>query len=86
MHASDTCPDKNTAVPATANNKEVLANLLSPRLGDKLLSEGSKGAFVSRSCAISEADLQIQRGDFYLGLTCTFLLVIGRIIINRPSN
>ena len=46
------------------------------------LSEGSKGAFVGGVSAICEAGLQ--SGDFYLGLACAFLLVMGGIIINRP--
>lgn len=50
--------------------------------GFKPLSEGSEGAFVGGASAICGATLQ--SGDFYLGLACAFLLVMGGILINRP--
>ena len=49
--------------------------------GFKPLSEGTKGAFVGGASAICGAALQ--SGDFYLGLACAMLLVIGGIVINR---
>lgn len=52
--------------------------------GFKPLSEGSKGAYVGGASAICGAALQ--SGDFYLGLACAFLLVIGGIVINRPAD
>ena len=53
-----------------------------PKPGFKPLSEGTKGAFVGGASAICGAALQ--SGDFYLGLACAFLLVVGGVIINRP--
>lgn len=52
--------------------------------GFKPLSEGTKGTFVGGASAICGAALQ--SGDFYLGLACAFLLVVGGIVINRPNN
>jgi hypothetical protein len=50
-----------------------------PRFGP--LAEGPKGAFVVGASAICGAALQ--SGDFYLGLACAFMLVVGGIVINR---
>jgi hypothetical protein len=50
--------------------------------GMKPLGDGPKGAFVGGASAICGAALQ--SGDFALGVTCAFLLVVGGIIINRP--
>lgn len=49
--------------------------------GFKPLSDGTKGAYVGGASAICGAALQ--SGDFYLGLACAFLLVVGGIVINR---
>jgi hypothetical protein len=49
--------------------------------GFKPLSEGTKGAYVGGASAICGAALQ--SGDFFLGLACSFLLVVGGIVINR---
>ena len=46
------------------------------------LAEGTKGAHVGGTSEICGAVLQ--SGDFFLGLACAFLLVVGGIIINRP--
>lgn len=46
--------------------------------GFKPLSDGTKGAYVGGASAICG-----QSGDFYLGLACAFLLVVGGIVINR---
>ena len=54
-----------------------------PKPGFKPLSEGTKGAYVGGASAICGAALQ--SGDFYLGLACAFLLVVGGIVINRPN-
>lgn len=52
-----------------------------PKPGFKPLSKGTKGAFVGGASAICGAALQ--SGDFYLGVACAFLLVVGGIVINR---
>ena len=65
-------------VPATAP-KTPASN--TPKPGFKPLSEGSKGAYVGGASTICGAALQ--NGDFYLGLACAFLLVVGGIVINR---
>jgi hypothetical protein len=49
--------------------------------GFKPLSEGTKGAYVGGATTICGAALQ--SGDFFLGLACAFLVVVGAIIINR---
>ena len=43
--------------------------------GFKPLTDGTKGAYVGGTSAICGAALQ--SGDFYLGLACAFLLVVG---------
>ena len=53
-----------------------------PKPGFKPLDNGTKGAFVGGASAVCGAALQ--SGDFYLGLACAFLLVVGGIVINRP--
>ena len=53
-----------------------------PKPGFKPLSEGTKGAYVGGASAICGAALQ--SGDFYLGIACAFVLVVGGIVINRP--
>lgn len=52
--------------------------------GFNRLSEGVKGGYVGGASAVCAATLQ--SGDFYIGLTCAFLLVIAGIVINRPHN
>ena len=47
----------------------------------KPLSESTRGAYVGGASAVCGA--ASQSGDFYLGLACAFLLVVGGIIINR---
>ena len=51
--------------------------------GFKPLTDGTKGAYVGGASAVCGAALQ--SGDFYLGLACAFLLVVGGIVINRPK-
>ena len=53
-----------------------------PKPGFKPLTDGTKGAYVGGASAVCGAALQ--SGDFYLGLACAFLLVVGGIVINRP--
>ena len=85
-YAADTGPDPGKAVPAVPENHGVVqpqpapANQVKP--GFKPLTDGTKGAFVGGASAICGAALQ--SGDFYLGVACAFLLVIGGIVINRP--
>lgn len=51
--------------------------------GFKPLPEPARGAFIGASSAICAAALQ--SGDFYLGLSCGFLVIVGHILINRPQ-
>ena len=89
-HAVESCPDpgqvappaNNGGVQPPANNGGVQPAPQKP--GFKPLSEGTKGAFVGGASAICGAALQ--SGDFYLGIACATLLVIGGIVINRPHN
>lgn len=55
-----------------------------PKPGFKPLTEGPKGTFIGGASAICAAALQ--SGDFYLGLACALMLVVGGIIINRPHH
>jgi hypothetical protein len=50
--------------------------------GFQPLSEGAKGAFVGGLTGI--CGVALQSGDFFLGLACGFLLIVGGIIMNRP--
>jgi hypothetical protein len=52
--------------------------------GFKPLSEGVKGTFVGGASAICAAAMQ--SGDFYLGLACALMLVVGGIVINRSTD
>ena len=83
-HASDSSPGADKVVPGEAVNNRQVQPAPTNKPGFKPLSDGSKGAFVGGSSAICGAALQ--SGDFFLGLSCAFLLVIGGIIINRPAN
>ena len=73
-------------VPATAPKTPGDTGAVQPaptsKPGFKPVSEGTKGAYVGGASAICGAALQ--SGDFYLGLACAFLLVVGGIVINRP--
>lgn len=51
--------------------------------GFKPLTEGTKGVFVGGATSVCGAALQ--SGDFYLGLACAFIIVVGSIVINRPD-
>ena len=83
-YAADSCPDLGKAVPAAPENQGVVqpAPAQKVRPGFKPLTDGTKGAFVGGASAICGAALQ--SGDFYLGVACAFLLVVGGIVINRP--
>lgn len=81
-HAKDSCPDPGQVAPP-ANNGAV-----QPKPNDrprfKPLSEGTKGTFLGGASAICAAALQ--SGDFFLGLSCAALLVIGGILVNRKPH
>lgn len=81
-YASDSCPYPSKTAPPADNGAVQPAPTSKP--GFKPLSEGPKGAFVGGASAICGAALQ--NGDFYLGLACAALLVVGGIIINRPHD
>lgn len=85
-YAADSYSDPGKAVPAVPENHGVVQPQPTPvhqvKPGFKPLNDGTKGAFVGGASAICGAALQ--SGDFYLGVACAFLLVIGGIIINRP--
>ena len=53
----------------------------SPKPGFKPLADGTRGTYIGGASAVCSAALQ--SGDFYLGLACAFLLVVGGIVINR---
>ena len=87
-YAVDQCPDPGKGVPAVPENRgavqpqPTLANQVRP--GFRPLNEGPRGAFVGGASAICRAALQ--NSDFYLGLSCAFLLVVGALVINRPQD
>ena len=49
--------------------------------GFKPLADGTKGAYLGGASAICGTALP--SGDFFLGLSCAFLLVVGGIVMNR---
>ena len=65
------------ATPKTPADTGVVKPAPTSKPGFKPLSEGVRGAYVGGAGAVC--------GDFYLGLACAFLLVIGGIVINRPQ-
>ena len=78
-HAADSNVPATPQTPGDTGAVQPAPTTAKP--GFKPLSEGSKGAYVGGASAICGAALQ--SGDFYLGLSCAFLLVIGGIVINR---
>ena len=52
-----------------------------PKLGFKSLTDKTKGAYVGRTSVICKAALQ--SGNFYLGIACTFLLIVVSILVNQ---
>ena len=68
--------------PKTPENTGTVQPTPTQKPGFKPLSEGAKGTYVGGASAICGA--AVQSGDFYLGLACAFLLVLGGILINRP--
>jgi len=69
------------ATPKTSGDIRAVQPAPASKPGFKLLSEGTKGAYVGKASAICGAALQ--SGDF-IGLACAFLLVVEGIVINRP--
>ena len=67
--------------PKTPGDTRAVQPTPTSKPGFKPLSDATKGTFVGGASAICGAALQ--SGDFYLGLGCAFLLVIGGIVINR---
>ena len=74
--------DSNVPAPKTTGDTGAVQPTPTSKPGFKPLAEGTKGAYVGGASAICGAALQ--SGDFFLGLACAFLLVIGGIVINRP--
>ena len=70
------------ATPKTPGDTGAVKPTPASKPGFKPLSEGTKGAYVGGASAICGAALQ--SGDFFLGLACAFLLVVGGVVINRP--
>ena len=68
--------------PKTPGDTGAVQPTPTPKPGVKPLTNGTKGAYVGGASAICGAALQ--SGDFYLGIACAFLLVVGGIVINRP--
>ena len=68
--------------PETPGDNGPVEPTPTPKPGYKPLNESQKGAFIGGASAICAAALQ--SGDFYLGVACAFLLVIGGIVVNRP--
>jgi len=68
--------------PKTPGDTGAVQPTPTPKPGFKPLTNGTKGAYVGGASAVCGAALQ--SGDFYLGLACAFLLVVGGIVINRP--
>ena len=73
--------DSNVPTPKTPGAVQQPKPTPTSKPGFKPLSEGTKGAYVGGASAICGAALQ--SGDFYLGLACAFLLVVGGVVINR---
>jgi hypothetical protein len=72
------------AIPKTPGDIEAVQPTPTSKPGFKPLPEGTKGAYVGGASAVCGAALQ--SGDFFLGIACAFLLVVGGIVINRPIN
>lgn len=72
-------------IPATTPKTPRATGLVKPaptsKPGFKALSETTKGAFAGGATAI--CGVALNSGDFFLGVACSFLVVVGFIIINR---
>ena len=82
-HASDV-PAVDTNGPAAAPKDTCVAPKPDSRPGFKPLGDGPKGAFIGGASTICATALQT--GDFYLGVACSVLLVIGAIVVNRSKD
>jgi hypothetical protein len=83
LYSLATCAAYAADVPATPKGDPGAVNPTpAAKPGFKPLSEGTKGAYVGGATTICGAALQ--SGDFYLGLACAFVLVVGGVVINRP--
>ena len=69
--------------PKTPGDTAAVQPTPTQKPGFKPLSEGTKGAYVGGASAVCGAALQ--SGDFYLGVACALLLVVGGIVINRSG-
>ena len=78
-HASDSCPDPGQIAPPANQGVAQPAPVQNLKPGFKPLNEGIRGTLVGGVGSIA-----LQSGDFLLGLSCAFLLVIGGIVVNRP--
>ena len=76
-YAADNCSEPGPA-PAAPQNL-VVVKPTTARPGFKPIDGGTKGAFVGGASGVCA-----ESGDFFLGLACAFLLIVGGIIINRP--
>ena len=82
-HASDV-PAGDINGPAAVPKETSVAPKPDSRPGFKPLGDGPKGAFIGGASTICATALQT--GDFYLGLACAGLLVIGAIVVNRGKD
>ena len=70
------------ATPKTPGDTGAVKPTPASTPGFKPLSAPTKGAYVSGASGVCWAALQ--SGDFYLGLSCALLLVVGGVVNNRP--
>ena len=81
-HAADpNAPGTAPKTPGDTGACEVAKPTPTSKPGFKSLANGPKGANIGGASAICGAALQ--SGDFFLGVACAFLLVVGGIVINR---
>ena len=71
-------------VPATTpRDTGAVKSKPTSKAGFNPLSDTTKGVFVGGAGSICAAALQ--SGDFYLGLACAFMLIVGGIVMNRQE-
>ena len=86
-YAADSVPDQTPVPPVpdqTPAPKSVPTSNLAPTTpGFKPLPERTKGAITGAigTICVSAA----QSGDFLLGLSCGFLIIVAAVIMNRPE-
>jgi hypothetical protein len=81
--ADSNTPATNSKTPGDTGGVQPSPNSPNSKPGFKPLFEGTKGTFVGGAFTICAAALQ--SGDFYLGLGCAFMLIIGGIGVNRAQ-